>query len=587
MSMLGSTLIFLGAAVIAVPIFKRLKLGAILGYLVAGAIIGPSLLNLVSDPVTILHMAEMGVVLLLFLIGIELEPEKLWRMRAAISLTGGGQLVISSVLIFAALYYAINDWNSSLVIALALALSSTAFAIQLMTEHRILNSPPGQQAFGILLMQDLAVIPILLLVDAMASSSAADGPHWYVGVGAVVVVLIAGRYLINPFLRIMANYGSSEVMTASALLIVLATALGMETAGLSMGMGAFVAGVLLANSSFRHQLEMEIEPFKGLLLGLFFISIGMNLDLLLLIEMPILIIGSALLLVVIKTLVIWILLKLAKQSSSDAMRIGLMLSQGGEFAFVVMAHATGNGLIEPGLAGQITLIVGVSMAFTAPLVIAHSQFFSTSNCPKVYDSISEADEPAVIIAGFGRFGQMTGRILAANNIAFTALDSDAEHIEFVNKFGSKVFYGDASRLDLLKIAGIEHAKTLLIAVDKEEQGLKIAELVHQHYPHVKLVTRAHNRFSVELYQAYGVSAIVRELRSGSLEAAELVLQEIGFSHVESSNLVRIFERHDEEMLAQAPARSEGMDDYVAHDVTSREQLAGLFDHDRKEVSESS
>lgn len=532
-------------------------------------------------------MAEMGVVLLLFLIGIELEPEKLWRMRNAISLTGGGQLAISSLLIFAAVYYAIGNWTSSVIIALALALSSTAFAIQLMTAHRILNSPPGQQAFGILLMQDLAVIPILLLVDAMASSSAADGPHWYIGVGAVVLVLNAGRYLINPFLRIMSNYGSREVMTASALLIVLANALGMEATGISMGMGAFVTGVLLANSSFRHQLEMEIEPFKGFLLGLFFISIGMNLELLLLVEMPALIIGSALLLVVIKTLVIWGLLKLAKQSSRDAMRIGLMLSQGGEFAFVVMAQAAGNGLVGPTLADQITLIVGVSMAFTAPLVIIHGQFFSTDNCPKVYDSNRDTEKPTVIIAGFGRFGQMTGRILAANNIPFTALEYDAEHIQFVNQFGSKVFYGDASRLDLLKIAGIEHAKTLLVAVDKEEPGLKIAELVQARYPHVKLVTRAHNRFSVELYQAYGVDAIVRELRSGSLEAAELVLREIGFSQVESARLVRIFERHDEEMLAQAPARSQGMDYYVAHNLTSREQLASLFERDRKEITESS
>ncbi|MEP5566687.1 MAG: monovalent cation:proton antiporter-2 (CPA2) family protein [Halioglobus sp.] len=586
MALLGSTLIFLGAAVVAVPVFKRLKLGAILGYLVAGAIIGPSLLNLISDPVTILHMAEMGVVLLLFLIGIELEPEKLWRMKSAISLTGGGQLAISSLLIFICVYFAIGNWNSSLVIALALALSSTAFAIQLMNEHRILNSPPGQQAFGILLMQDLAVIPILLLVDAMASSSsAAEGPHWYVGVGAVGVVLIAGKYLINPFLRLMSNYGSSEVMTASALLIVLATALGMESAGLSMGMGAFVAGVLLANSSFRHQLEMEIEPFKGLLLGLFFISIGMNLDLLLLVEMPLLIISAALALVVIKTLVIWGLLKLAKQTSRDAMRIGLMLSQGGEFAFVVMTQAAGNGLVDPLLANQITLIVGVSMAFTAPLVIIHSQFFSSSNCPKVYDSASDTDEPSVIIAGFGRFGQMTGRILAANNIAFTALDNDAEHIAFVNQFGSKVFYGDASRLDLLKIAGIEHAKTLLVAVDNEEQGLKIAELVHEHYPDVRLVARAHNRFSVELYEAQGVDAVVREVRSGGLEAAELVLREIGYSQVEASNLVRIFERHDEDMLTQAPARSEGMDDYLAHNLSSREQLASLFEQDRKEIKD--
>lgn len=585
MSVLGSVIVFLGAAVVAVPIFKKLKLGAILGYLVAGAAIGPFLLNLVNDPGTIMHFAEIGVVLLLFLIGIELEPEKLLRLRNAVVVTGGGQLLITALVIGTALTAIYSDWATSLVIALAVTLSSTAFAIQLMNEHRMLKSPPGQQGFSILLMQDLAVIPILLLVDALATSSSSSDPAWYISLGAILLVLLVGKYLINPFLRLMASYGSSEVMTASALLIVLATALGMELAGLSMGMGAFVAGVLLANSSFRHQMEVEIEPFKGLFLGLFFIAIGMNLDLGLLIQQPLLILSAAIALVVVKTFIIWGLLRLAKQSSKDALHVGLMLSQGGEFAFVVMTHAAGNGLIEAALANQVTLIVGISMALTAPLVIMHSQFFSTPNCPKVYDDVREHDEPEVIIAGFGRFGQITGRILTANDIPFTALDNDAGHIEFVNKFGNKVFYGDAGRLDMLKLAGIEHARIMLVALDSEEEGLRVAEVVRQHYPKVRLVVRGHNRFSQQLYRQKGVSTIVRELMGSSLEAAGLVLQELGFSESESGNLVQIFERHDRQMLEKSAELDNEMGTMIEHNLHSREMLASLFQQDQEEISD--
>jgi CPA2 family monovalent cation:H+ antiporter-2 len=280
MSILGSAVIFLAATVIAVPIFKKFKLGAILGYLVAGLVIGPQVFNWVNDPVTILHFAELGVVLLLFVIGLELQPEKLWRMRNQILFIGGGQLLISALFIALILHFLMAfSWSISLVIGFALALSSTAFAVQLMNEHRILKSPPGQRGFSILLMQDLAVIPILLLVENLSTTSSQSASPWWISVLAIVAVLAVGRYLTNPFLRLVSKYGSEEVMTAAALLIVIATAIGMQEAGLSMGMGAFVAGILLANSSFRHQLETEIEPFKGLLLGLFFIAIGMNLDL--------------------------------------------------------------------------------------------------------------------------------------------------------------------------------------------------------------------------------------------------------------------------------------------------------------------
>lgn len=586
MSALGSAVIFLGAAVVAVPIFKKLKLGAILGYLVAGVVIGPSALNLVNDPDTIMHLAEFGVVLLLFLIGIELAPEKLWRMRNAVVLTGGGQLLLTAGIAGLSLYLILDDMPVAVVIALALALSSTAFAVQLLTEHRILKTPPGQQGFGILLLQDLAVIPILLLVEALSSSASSAAPPWYYSLAAIVLVLLVGRFLLNPFLRLMSSYGSAEVMTASALLIVAATAVGMEAAGLSMGMGAFIAGMLLANSSFRHQLETEIEPFKGLLLGLFFISIGMHLDLNLLVEQPLLIVGAAIALVIVKTLVIWLLLRLAKQSSKDALHVGLMLSQGGEFAFVVMTQASGNGLIDSLLAGQVTLVVGVSMALTAPLVILHSQFFSTSNCPKVYDDVRDHDEPAVVIAGFGRFGQITGRILAANGIAFTALDNDAEHIEFVKKFGNRVFYGDAGRLDLLRTAGIEHARVMLLALDDEERSLHVAQLMREHYPQVRLVARAHNRFSVQMYQKLGVQVVVRELMGSSLDAADRILQEYGFSSTQAGNMVGIFKQHDEQSLEKSLQMDGDLNALIDHSLYSREQLASLFQDDKAKISSS-
>ena len=584
MSALGSTVIFLGAAVVAVPLFKRLKLGAILGYLVAGALIGPSALNLVNDPDTILHFSEIGVVLLLFLIGIELEPEKLWRLRGAVVLTGGGQLLITASILGAALLMILNSWPTAIVIALALALSSTAFAIQLMTEHNVLKSPPGQQGFGILLMQDLAVIPILVLVDALASSPSPDAPPWYFGLAAIALVLIIGKFLLNPFLSLVAKHGSTEVMTAAALLIVLATAMGIEAAGLSMGMGAFLAGILLANSSFRHQLEMEVEPFKGLLLGLFFIAIGMNLDLGLLTSQPLLIVGAALALVTIKTGVIWVLLRLSGQSSKDALHVGLMLCQGGEFAFVVMTQAAGNGMVDPLLANQVTLVVGISMALTAPLVILHSQFFSTDNCPRVYDDVREHEEPAVIIAGFGRFGQITGRILAANGIAFTALDNNAEHIEFVKKFGNRVFYGDASRLDMLRTAGIDHARVILVALDDETQSLRAVELVRKHFPQVRVVVRAHNRLSVQLFRQLGVHAVVRELMDGSLNAADLVLKEYGFNDHDAERMVGIFKRHDEETLESAVEIDSDIDALIDQSNYSREQLASLFQQDSEEIS---
>jgi CPA2 family monovalent cation:H+ antiporter-2 len=584
MSVLGSAVIFLAATVIAVPIFKKLKLGAILGYLVAGLVIGPQMMNWVNDPVTILHFAELGVVLLLFVIGLELQPEKLWRMRNQFLLTGGGQLLISALVIALILHFFMAfSWMISLVIGLSLALSSTAFAVQLMKEHRILKSPPGQQGFSILLMQDLAVIPILLLVENLSTTSSQSAPPWWISVFAIVAVLAVGRYLTNPFLRLVSKYGSEEVMTAAALLIVIATAIGMQEAGLSMGMGAFVAGILLANSSFRHQLEAEVEPFKGLLLGLFFIAIGMNLDLSLLVTKPLFILSASAALVMIKTGVIFSILKIAKQRKTDAIRIGLMLSQGGEFAFVVMAQASGNGLLPMQISSEVTLIVGISMALTAPLVIVHSLWFTSKNCPAVYDTSAQVSEPEVLIAGFGRFGQVSARILAANHIPFTALDKNAEHIEFVKQFGNKVFFGDACRLDLLEAAGIAHARVILVAVDDEDDALKIAQLVTDNFPSVKVIARAKNRFTAVKLTHLGVATNVREVFAGGLEAATMLLQAYGLSDTETNSLINIFDAHDRALLESTMLKNMDIDQLVALSNQGRQELQHLFEEDKQNI----
>ncbi len=582
MSLLGSVAIFLGATLIAVPLFKKLKLGAILGYLIAGVIIGPSALNLVSDPYTILHFAELGVVLLLFVIGLELEPATLWRMRNQILFSGGSQLLVSAAAIGFFAYAVIGvSINGSIVIGLGLALSSTAFAIQLMNEQRILQTPPGQQGFSVLLMQDVAVIPILLIVAALAPVQTEVGPAWYISLGAVIAVLLVGRFLINPFLRIVARYGSSEVMTAAALFIVLVTALAMDMVGLSMGMGAFIAGILLADSSFKHQLETEIEPFKGLLLGLFFIAIGMNLDLQLLVNEPVFIVSMSVLLVAVKTIIIFAILRASKQGTRDSMRVALMLSQGGEFAFVVMTLALSNSVLDASIAGQVNLIVGLSMALTSPIVIVYSLFFNTQNCPAVYDSFSDNGEPKVIIAGFGRFGQITGRILAANGIPFTAMDKDAEHIEFVRQFGNKVYFGDATRLDLLKKSGIEEARVLLVAIDNAEEITELVKLVQHEFPSVKVIARARNRMHAIDLAKLGVSYFIREVFDSALSASKEVLKAYGYTDGQAEHMAALFSEHDKKMLERVVAQNLGLPELIKTTEQGREELQQLFEEDQQ------
>jgi CPA2 family monovalent cation:H+ antiporter-2 len=370
-------------------------------------------------------------------------------------------------------------------------------------------------------------------------------------------------------------------MTAAALFIVLVTGLAMDKVGLSMGMGAFIAGILLADSSFKHQLETEIEPFKGLLLGLFFIAIGMNLDLQLLVNDPVFIVSMSILLVIVKAAIIFSILRASKQSSTDSMRIAIMLSQGGEFAFVVMTLALSNSVLDASIAGQVNLIVGLSMALTSPAVIVYSLFFNTKNCPAVYDSYTDASESRVIIAGFGRFGQITGRILAANSIPFTAMDKDAEHIEFVRQFGNKVYFGDATRVELLKKAGIENARVFLVAIDNGEEITAVVKLVQQEFPKVKIIARARNRMHAIELSKLGVSYFVREVFDSALSASKEVLKAYGYTQGQADNMATIFSEHDTKMLERVIQENLGIPEMIKTTQQGREELQQLFEEDKQ------
>jgi CPA2 family monovalent cation:H+ antiporter-2 len=419
-----------------------------------------------------------------------------------------------------------------------------------------------------------------LLTAALAPGESGESQPWWLGAGAVVGVLVIGFYLINPFLRLISKYGSNEVMTAAALFIVLLTAVTMYKVGLSMGMGAFIAGILLADSSFKHQLETEIEPFKGLLLGLFFIAIGMNLNLDLLIQDPIFVVGAAVALMLVKALVIATIIRFSGESWTDSNRVAIMLSQGGEFAFVVMTLAVSSLLLEPNVAGMVNLVVGVSMALTSPAVILYSMWFNSRNCPSVMESNIQNEEPNVVIAGFGRFGQITARILAANNIHFTAIDIDATHIEFVKKFGNKVFYGDATRLDLLKKSGIETCDVLLVAIDKKEACTKLSALVKEQFPHVKLVVRARDRVHATELAKLGIEAFVRETFHSGLVAACNVLKLVGYSEETAHRMADAFSQHDYEQLDKAINEEMDIDDLIRHSAQGREALRDLFQEDK-------
>ena len=586
-SLLLNALYYLLAAVITVPLFKRLGLGSILGYLFAGIVLGPHALGIIEDPESVLHFAEYGVILLLFVIGLELAPEKLWSMRNHIVVLGGSQVLLTGLVIGFGMVMLVA-LPLAFVLGLTLALSSTALAIQLMSEERILASPLGRKGFSILLLQDLAVIPILIAVSVLApGASGASTPAWYVTILALVGVVAFGRFGLSELLAAVARSNNREVMTAASLLIVIGVAVLMNAVGLSMGLGAFLAGIMLANSDYRHQLESDIEPFKGMLLGLFFIAIGMTLNLELLWASPLRFVVLALGLVFVKTVIITAILRWRHVSLKEGIQLGLMLSQGGEFAFVVLSQGQQAMLFDAALAEQFTLIVGLSMAFTSPLVTLYRRIGRSRSVEQPdQDRHWDSHQPEVIIAGFGRFGQIIGRLLQARHIPFTAMDKDSAHVEFVKQFGNRLFYGDLTRIDLLRSAGIKHAKILVVAVNDVAQSLAIIDHAREQNSRIKIIARAVDRFhAYELYKRK-VESVVRETFASSLEAATEALEHLGYTEGQALEVAKRFRLHDEELLERSAQHMEDMEELRNIARQGRRELELLFEEDtRKQVAD--
>ena len=586
MSLIAQTAIFLGAAVIAVPLAKRLGLGSVLGYLIAGAAIGPWGLRLVSDVESILHFGEFGVVLLLFLIGLELQPSRLWIMRRPVFGLGGAQVISSAALLAAGVYACGVPWQGAVAIGLSLSLSSTAFALQIMSEKGHLTSRYGRAAFSMLLFQDMAAIPIIALVPLLGGDASMSGTDiWIDGLtiaGVVAAVVVVGRYLLKFALSNIAETGLREIFTACGLLLVVGTALLMQSVGLSMALGAFLAGVLLADSEFRHALEADIEPFKGLLLGLFFIAVGMSVNFGLLATEFFYVIGFVAALIAIKAAVLWGLGYFNGLDGPARRSLAISISQGGEFAFVILGIAVGAGALARGHAELAILVVTLSMAVTPLLYLASEHMFKASAPDLPGEIIPEELEHPVIIAGFGRFGQIIGRILRAKRIGFTALELDPNQINFVAKYGNKIYYGDSTRFDVMHAAGAGEAKVLLLAVDDAEQSVKTAELVRRRFPNLTVIARARDRQHAYRLMEQGVDHVIRETFHSGIEAGRLTLENIGFAPKEAKYIAGLFSDHDERRLKHEFGKHTDENAFAAAAQVWADELEEIFAQDALE-----
>ncbi len=588
-----SAVVYLGAAVLAVPLARRLGLGSVLGYLAAGIAIGPWGLRLVQSPERILHFAEFGVVLLMFLIGLELEPRRLWALRRPILGAGGVQVLITGALIGMATLALGLDVRSATVTGVGLAMSSTAIALQSLTERHLLGTPAGRTGFSILLFQDIAVIPVLALLPLLGGVPAdhGGGPGWLgaaKGIGAIVAVVVGGRLLTRPLFRFIADSGLREIFTAFSLLIVVGIAYLMQAAGLSMALGAFLAGVLLAESEYRRALEADIEPFKGLLMGLFFISVGMGVDFSLLLAHPAAIIAAVLGLLGLKIAVLGSMAHAAGIPARQRALLAFLLSQGGEFAFVLFAAAGAAGVVAPTLVATLTLVVALSMLTTPLLLLVNERLieprFADTGPPRPPDAIDEQNP--VIIAGFGRVGQIVARLLHANRIGTTVLDHDPKLIETIRKFGFKVFYGDATRLDLLHAAGAGHAKLMVVAVDDREQAAAIVDLVRQHFPNLAVLARAWDLVHAFDLRDHGVERPERESFEGALRMGEAALRELGLGAYQAKQAAHRFRAYDEQTNDRIYANHhQDLSKRISISQEARRDLEALIEADERELRE--
>lgn len=586
---LQSSVIFLSAAVVAVPLAQRLGLGSVLGYLLAGVAIGPWGLGLISDVEAILHFSEFGVVLLLFLIGLELNPKKLWTMRGPILGLGGAQVCITTLLIAAIAYMFGLSWQTSVVIGMGLALSSTAIALRVIEERELSGKEAGQSGFAVLLFQDIAVIPMLAMLPLLAGSTGGSWADMLWMLAGVFGLLIGGHFLLRPLFRYVVMSGVRELFTVAALLLVIGIAVLMQKIGLSMALGTFLAGVLLAESEYRHELEIAIEPFKGLLLGLFFISVGMAVNLGLLAESPLAILIAVTALVVFKGFVLYGLARIFGIQTKARSRMAMILSQGGEFAFVIFTAASAQGILSGEQVSFLLVVVSLSMV-TTPLMLKLQDKFFARELNQISEDAMPSDvvdrSPRVIIAGFGRFGQIIGRLMYANKIRITVLESDASQIHLLRKFGYKVFYGDATQLDLLRAAGADKAEAIVLCTDSPDEIMKIVDICRQHFPRLKILARARSR--VEAYQLmnHGVNHYSRETFLGALDLGRQVLTELGMHPYQAKRAEAHFRKLDNSMLKELlPQHSEDKE-LALRSKEARKELEEIFGHEMENDRQS-
>ncbi|TMO05597.1 potassium transporter [Pseudoalteromonas sp. S327] len=587
--MLEIALIYLAAAIVAVPIAKRVGLGSVLGYLIAGILIGPYALGIVGDQTDVMHFAEFGVVMMLFLVGLELQPARLWKLRHSILGLGGLQVVLTAAAIFAFCYWVFTmHWQTALAIGLMLALSSTAIVLQSLEEKGWLKQEAGQNAFSVLLFQDIAIIPILALLPLLAfapqssskeisDSIIASWPVWQqvgVSVAVIAAIIAGGKYVSAPLFRYIAQTHMREIFTIFALFLVVAIALVMQSIGLSPALGTFLAGVVLAESEFRHELEADIEPFKGLLLGLFFITVGASINFELLADEFTTVIALVALLIVVKACILFALAITFNISKKQRLLFALALAQGGEFAFVLLSVTTTLSILTSEQTSLVTLVVAVSMLVAPLLLMAYEQLQKrTSNSAPEFDKpeqISSAKH--VIIAGYGRFGQIMGRLLHAQGYEITVLDHSPSQIELLRRFGNTVFYGDAARQELLEAAGAHTAQMLIVAIDDADKTLEIIKLAHKNYPQLKIVARAIDRRHAYQLLNLKVDAFNRETVDSAINLAVDALELLGNNKEDAQRAGKLFRDHDRAAVLQL---AELWGDDASYGVAVRQRMEDL------------
>ncbi|MFL5773499.1 MAG: monovalent cation:proton antiporter-2 (CPA2) family protein [Flavisolibacter sp.] len=590
-------IVYLAAAVIIVPLAKRLGLGSVLGYLLAGIIIGPAALGFVGqEGEDIMHFAEFGVVMMLFIIGLELEPELLWRLRKTIIGMGALQVIITAIVFSNIAVIFGLAWQQSLALGLILSLSSTAIVLQSLDEKGLMKTSAGQSSFSVLLFQDIAVIPMLALFPLLATApeqktSAAENsnlvhglPAWLQGIiilGSVAAIILAGRFLVRPLFRIVAATRLREIFTATALLLVIGIAMLMVQVGLSPALGTFLAGVVLANSEYKHELESDIDPFKGLLLGLFFIAVGASIDFILIVEKPLIIFGLVAGLMLLKCLVLMLLGRIFRLQTQQNILFSLALSQVGEFAFVLFSFSLQKGILPKEVTGIMIAVVALSMAFTPLLLLINDKIFSKkfkSQPPEDIKGDVIGEDNPVIIAGFGHFGNTTGRFLRAHNIGTTVLDNNSERVELLRKMGFKVYYGDASRHEMLQAAGAARAKLIIITIEPNEKRLEMIETIKKHFPNLRMLVRAENRYDAYAQMNAGMLHVYRETVDTALRVGVDAMKFLGYRTYTAQRAARTFLKIDEANLKKLSAIKD-TDEYITTIKQRIEELEKVIQQD--------